>query len=134
MKRLIQFTLALVIASGCDLYVIEPTYDSRDRVVGQYDAKEFSATYNEWVYYSIYISKTSYGERIFLDNFYGSNIRIYALVDYDRITIPYQVVNGYEIEGVGTFYGDYVSLNYNVRDTYNNSYTDFCETEARRYY
>lgn len=133
MKRLIQFAFVALIASGCDIYMIEPAYDSRDRVVGQYDADEYSATYDEWLHYSIHISKSAYRDRVYLDNFYGSNIRIYALVDYDRITIPYQVVNGYEIEGAGTFNGSYLSLTYSVRDIYNNSYRDLCETEARRY-
>jgi hypothetical protein len=112
--------------------MVEPAYDSRDRIVGHYDAEEYSESYNEWIYYSIYISKSSFRERVYLDNFYGSNIRIYALVDYDRITIPYQVVGGYEVEGVGTFNGNYLSLSYRVKDIYNNSYSDFCETEARR--
>ena len=133
MKRVIQFALLVVIISGCDVYMIEPAYDSRDRVIGQYDVEEYSETYREWIYYSIHISKAASREKVYIDNFYGSNISVYAFVNYDRITIPYQVVNGYEIEGAGTFQDYYLNLHYSVRDIYNNSYTDFCETEARRY-
>lgn len=128
-----QFSLIVLIASGCDIYMIEPAYDSRDRMIGQYDVEEYSNTYKEWIYYSIRISKGASRERIYIDNFYGSNISVYAFVEYDRITIPYQVVKGYAIEGVGTFQSNYLNLNYSVRDIYANSYTDFCETEARRY-
>ena len=133
MKRLFLFGLLALVISGCDFYVVEPAYDSRDRITGHYDAEEYSETYNDRIYYSIYIAKSASRDRVYIDNFYGSDIRVFAIVDYDRITIPYQVVDGYEIEGVGTFYGHYLSLNYRVKDIYNNSYTDFCETEATRY-
>ncbi len=102
-------------------------------MIGQYHVDEYSATYREWIYYSIHISKATSSDKIYMDNFYGSNISVYAFVDYDRITIPYQAVDGYEIEGAGTFQGNYLRLNYSVRDIYENSYTDFCETDARRY-
>jgi hypothetical protein len=133
MKRLFQWALLALAISGCDIYVVEPAYDSRDRITGHYDAEEYSETYNDLIFYSIYIVKAATRDRVYIDNFYGSDMRVLAMVDYDRITIPYQVVDGYEIEGVGTFYGHYLSLTYRVKDIYSNSYTDFCETEATRY-
>ena len=63
-------------------------------------------------------------------------VQIYAYcayVDYDKIINSLSGGEGYEIEGVGTLHGSYLSLSYRVKDIYNNSYTDFCETEARRY-
>lgn len=133
MKRVTQFALLVMIVSGCDVYMIEPAYDSRDRMIGHYDVEEYSETYREWISYSIYISKAASRDKIYIDNFYGSEISVYAYVNYGRVTIPFQVVNGYEIEGAGSFHDYYLSLQYSVRDVYNNSYTDFCEIEARRY-
>lgn len=133
MNRLIQFSLVVLVVSGCDMYMIEPAYDSRDRLIGQYEVEEYSETYKEWIYYSIHVTKATSRERIYIDNFYGSNMRVYAFVDYGRITIPYQVVKGYEIEGIGSFQDYCLGLHYSVRDIHGNSYTDFCEAEARRY-
>ena len=132
MKRLLPFVALLMMVSACDVYVVEPRYDARDRILGQYDVEEYSETYNDLSYYTMYITKSGSSE-IYIDNFYASDIRVYAYLDYDEITIPYQVVNGYEIEGAGTSHGSSLSLSYRVTDTYDDSYTDFCETTARRY-
>ena len=84
---------------------------------------------NDYTYYSVRISKDNYSNRrIYLNNFYGANVQVYAYVDYTKITIPSQVVDGYEIEGTGTLHGSDLSLNYRVKDWYHNSVTDFCET------
>ena len=119
--------------SACDVYVVEPRYDPRSRVTGSYDVEEYSETYNNVVRYDINISKSAYSDKIFIGNFYDSGIAVEAFVEYDKIIIPYQVVNGYEIEGVGTISNNYVSFRYSVRDTYANTYTDFCEADAFRY-
>jgi hypothetical protein len=132
MKRLLPIFFLALIAASCGYYD-EPRYDSRDRIIGRYDVEEYSETYNHYTEYSIYILKSGYRREIYIDNFYAANIRIYANLDYDRITIPYQIVNGYEIEGAGTVYGSSISMRYRVKDTYTNSYTDFCETNAWRY-
>ncbi|MBA4058632.1 MAG: hypothetical protein C0490_28205 [Marivirga sp.] len=133
MKRMLLVVALLLLLSACDVYVVEPRYDPRDKVIGQYDVEEYSETYNDLTYYSFYITKSGYSREIRIDNFYASDIRVYAYLDYDKVTIPYQVVDGYEIEGVGTAYGSYIKLSYRVKDVYSNSYTDFCETEATRY-
>ncbi len=134
MKRLLPLLLVGLL-SACDFYYVEPRYDSRDRMVGYYDVEEYSETYNDHVYYTLQVTKSSYtsGE-IYLHNFYGADIRVLAYVDYDKITIPFQVVDGYEIEGVGTFRVEDLSLSYRVKDRYSNSRTDFCETMAWRDY
>jgi len=133
MKRMLPVVALMFLLVACDTYVVEPRYDHRDNVIGRYDAEEYSDTYNDLTYYSLYITKSGHSREIRIDNFYASDIRVYAYLDYDRITIPYQVVEGYEIEGTGTTYGSYIKLTYRVKDIYNNSYTDFCDTEATRY-
>jgi len=133
MKRLIFAASFLLVMASCDITIIEPRYDSRDKFVGYYAVEEYSETYNDYTHYSISISKdynSSY--IIYLHNFYGADISVYAQVDYNKITIPYQVVDGYEIEGVGTLSGADINLNYRVKDLYNNSRTDFCEVWADR--
>lgn len=133
MKRLLPIAIVALIFTSCDYYDVEPRYDARDRVVGRYDVEEYSETYHQYASYSIYVRKTGYSRDIYIDNFYASNIRVFAYLDYDRITIPYQIVDGYEVEGTGTVYGSSINLHYRVKDTYTNSYTDFCETDAWRY-
>ena len=133
MIRLLPIVLIALIVASCDVYVAEPRYDARDKVIGRYDVEEFSETYNQITAYSIYVRKSGYSREIYIDNFYASNIRVYAYLDYDRITIPFQIVDGYEVEGAGTLYGSSLSMHYRVKDTFTNSYSDFCETDAWRY-
>lgn len=132
MKRLLPIVLIALVAVSCDYYD-EPRYDSRDRIVGRYDVEEYSETYNQYTDYSIYILKSGHSREIYIDNFYAADLRVYAYLDYDRITIPYQIVNGYEVEGSGTVYASSISMHYRVKDTYSASYSDFCQTEAWRY-
>ena len=125
--------IVALIVTSCNVYDVEPRYDARDKVVGRYDVEEYSETYNQYTSYSISIRKGGFTREIYIDNFYASNIRVYAYLDYDRITIPYQIIDGYEVEGTGTVYGSSINMRYRVKDTYMNSYTDFCETDAWRY-
>jgi hypothetical protein len=67
---------------------------------------------------------------IYLNNFYAHNTQVYAYVNSHRITIPFQVSNGYEIEGSGTIYGSELRFDYRVRDIYHNTFTDYCEAIA----
>ncbi len=121
--------------TACDVYVVEPRYDVRDKVVGKFYVDEYSQTFNNYASYTIHISKSIYYyNEISIDNFYASGIRVKAHVSYSKITIPYQVVNGYEVEGTGTIYGNNISLTYSVRDIYHTSPTDFCNVDARFIY
>jgi hypothetical protein len=133
MKHYLSLIALLVIVAGCDVYVVEPRYDPRNAVIGLYDVEEYSETYSEYVYYTIEITKSSYSDKVYIGNFYDSNIRAEAFIDHNKIIIPYQLVNGYEIEGVGTLSANFVSFRYSVKDTYSDSYTDFCEADAFRY-
>jgi hypothetical protein len=78
------------------------------------------------------ISKSPYDREVYLDNFYAAGVRVRATVSFDNIRIPYQFVDGYEIEGSGDMYEDQLNLHYRVTDTYSHSVTDDCETVAWR--
>lgn len=135
MKKLLYATLFLTVLASCDIMIIEPRVDYRDRVIGYYEVEEYSNTYRDYVYYTINITRDgSQGTNIHINNFYGADICVHAFVDYNQITIPYQIVNGYEIEGVGSVSNGDINLDYSVKDLYNHSATDFCETWASRDY
>lgn len=130
MKKLLYLFL-LVGLSSCELYIVEPRYSERDRIVGRYEIEEYSETYNDYTHYSIWIEKAGqYSNEFYIDNFYGSEIRVRASISYDKITIHRQVINGLEIEGVGTVYDDEIEFSYSVRDIYSGTRTDFCEATA----
>ena len=130
MKKLLYLFL-LIGLSSCEVYFMEPRYSERDRIVGQYEVEEYSETYNDYTRYSIWIDKSnSYSNQVYIDNFYGSDIRVCASISYDKITIHRQVVDGFEIEGVGTVYGDEIEFSYSVKDIYSGARTDFCEATA----
>lgn len=132
MKSLL-FVLLVVGLSSCEFYYIEPRIDARDRVTGWHDVEEYSETFNDYLNYSIYIGNSgSYGNEIYIDNFYGADIRVYATVVGDKIDICRQVVDGYDVEGVGTVYSNEIRFNYRVKDTYSNVSTDYCEATAWR--
>jgi hypothetical protein len=134
MKRMLPL-FALLLLASCDVYYIEPRYDSRDQIIGYYDVEEYSETYNDNTYYSTNISKSAHtSDEIYFSNFYGANIRVYAYLDYQQITIPFQIVDGYEIEGVGNINGSDVHLSYRVKDRVSNTRTDFCDTMLYREY
>jgi hypothetical protein len=133
MKKVFIASLLLVVLASCDITVIEPRYDYRDRIVGYYDVEEYSQTYNDLTYYSLYISKEgSSGYTIYLDNFYAADISVYAYVEGDKITIPYQVTDGFEVEGTGLMQGSNISLTYRVKDRYHDTRSDFCELWGTR--
>lgn len=130
MKRFIFFALLLGL-SACEFYYTESVYDSRDRIIGRYDMEEYSETYNNFTRYTLWIERSGRSaDAIWIDNFYAVNIRLRATINYDKVTIPRQTVNGYEVEGVGTVYGNRVSFSYRVRDVYNNYRTDFLNGNA----
>ena len=132
MKKLIPLVAVAVLASSCTFYDVEPRYDGRDKFVGSYDVEEFSTTYSETTYYEMRITKSRYDREIWLDNFYAADIRVYATVSLNEVRIPFQIVDGYEIEGSGSLYEDQLNLSYRVKDTYSHSVSDYCETVAWR--
>jgi hypothetical protein len=132
MKKFMIAALFLFTLVSCEFNYIEPRYDYRDRVTGYYDLEEYSETHNDYHYYSLHISKYAHGNTVYLNNFYDADLTVKAYLDDDKLTIPLQVVDGYEIEGVGTVHSYDMSLNYRVKDLYNNTRTDFCEVRGER--
>jgi hypothetical protein len=131
MKTKIILVALVILLASCNLMIIEPVYDDRDRITGSYQIEEHSQTYNDYVRFFVYIRKSGSYDEIVIENFYNADVNVRASVAYDKIYIPRQIINGYEIEGIGTFYGDEIKFSYHVRDTY--SYykpTDFCNAIA----
>lgn len=133
MKKLLLVLLAGVF-TACEFYTIEERVDPRDRVTGAFSVEEYSATYHSTTAYTVWISKSGYySNDIMIDNFYGADIRLRAEVNGNRILIPWQEFDGYEVEGVGTIAGDLITFSYKVRDTYSHPIvTDFCDSEMWR--
>jgi hypothetical protein len=131
MKTIISLVILSVVLVSCVDYHEEVRYDFRDRVIGRYSVEEYSETFNEHVYYTMYVSKDySSADGIYLEDFYADGIQVYAYMNNDRITIPFQISEGYEIEGHGTYYRGEFILDYSVRDRYSNAPTDYCSTVA----
>lgn len=120
--------------ASCDFYYHDPVYDSRDRIIGRYEMEEFSETFNDHTHYDIWIDRSGSYDGIWIDNFYGVNIRVRATYSYDKIIIKRQIVNGYEVEGVGTVYGSRIAFSYRVKDLYKTYPTDFLDGTAYKDY
>src|SRR5215218_10206835 len=105
--------VSFALTSCTDYYIDETRYDYRERLTGYYDVEEYSDTYNEEVHYSMYVSK-NYGSRdgVYFEDFYAEGVRITAYIDNDYIDIPFQIINGLEIEGHGSFYSGELHLHY----------------------
>jgi hypothetical protein len=129
MKRSFLLLIALVALASCDVYVVdaERPYRSRDRIIGSHYNEEYSQTYREYYEYDVWISSGVRSNEVYIENLYTNGLSVYATVSFDAITIPYQIIDGYEIEGAGTIYSDQITLNYYVRDRYSNTVKDFCE-------
>jgi hypothetical protein len=128
--KAITFLLMSVALMACDLALMEPGYDERNYITGSYWVEEYSHTYNSYARFPVTIRKAGYGE-VRIDNFYDVNISVQAHYDNGKIYIYRQVVNGYEVEGVGTVYGNDIEFSYKVRDTYTYKPVDFCHAKAR---
>lgn len=94
--------------------------------------EEYSDTFNEVTEYSIQIYKSPYDiDVILIDNFYGVNIEVFALVRRDILVIPPQEINGYEIKGEGWYDFDDLEFDYVVRDlTRYHVINDYCTAVA----
>ena len=134
MKRSLLFLLVLISLASCDVYYLdsERPYRSRDRIIGSHYTEEYSETYHDYYEYNVFISAGNRSNEVYIENLYIEGLAVYATVSYDAIIIPFQVIDGYEIEGAGTIYDDQLSLNYAVRDRYENTIRDFCEATLWR--
>lgn len=133
-KRSMLFLVVLISLASCDVYYLdnERPYRSRDLIIGSHYAEEYSETYHEYYEYDVWISSGARSNEVYIENLYIDGLCIYATVSYDAIVIPFQVIDGHEIEGVGTIYDDQISLNYYVRDRYEGTRKDFCEATLWR--
>jgi hypothetical protein len=126
-----MWLVMLVAVTACEFYYYDPYANPVDRITGRYEVEEYSETYNDFTRYSVWIDRAGSSE-VAISNFYGVNVRVYAMVSGDKLTLYRQTVNGYTIEGTGTVYGSQLELNYSVRDALYGYRTDFCEATARR--
>lgn len=130
MKRLFIFAVFGIALASCTFNDYDSEFDRRDRIVGHYDVEEYSETWGEYINFSIRITKGVFRNELVISNFYGTGMRVTATLSGDRIVIPLQVVDGHEIEGIGTVYGNEIRLSYSVKDLFGYTYTDFCESVA----
>lgn len=133
MKTLVYAVAILVLATSCDVYYVDPVpaYDPRDKFVGAYDINEYSSTYDEYWEYGVSIYKSG-GDEIVIDNFYNSGLRVYATVRGSQLYIPWQTIDGYELQGDGYISGNKLVITYKVRDTYTHGAWDFCDASGWR--
>ncbi len=120
-----------VLLSGCDIDIYDTPYDPRQNFVGYYEAEEFSETYGVVSYYELDIltDNDPYSNRIYLRNFYGYPIEVFARVSGNRFTIPRQEIDGLIIQGTGRVNGNEIAMTYSVQDLADRrAVTDFCNT------
>jgi hypothetical protein len=137
MKKLLGFILLVTFLASCDVIVVDPqpAYDQRDKFTGNYDIEEYSSTYDEYWEYGLSIYKSGHGTDVMIDNFYNSGLRVYGNVSGNRVYIPWQTVDGFEIQGEGFLNGSKLTLTYQVRDTYeHHSPNDFCSATGWKSY
>lgn len=131
MKKL-AFVSLLLVAVSCGIDV-EPRYDPATRVTGSYQVDEYSNTFDEYTSYDIRIYQNGYSS-VLISNFYGVDIDVSAEVRGNVLIIPFQVRNGYEIEGRATIDYDQLHFSYSVRDSYeHHAARNYCDAEAWLY-
>ena len=137
MKRLIPFA-GLVFLAGCEIYLFDEQYvawDDRDFFIGSYHVEEYSQTTEQFYCYDIHIQKSCCkAHEIRINNFYGADLDVYAIVNDDRITIPLQKAEGYEIEGTGKVTSNRLVITFVARDLYVRPvFADFVDIEGWMY-
>jgi len=134
MKTLV-FVSAILLLASCDVYYVDPVpvYDPRDQFVGTFDISEYSSTYDEYWEYGVSIYKSN-GNQIVIQNFYNSDLNVYGYVNGMNVKVPWQNVDGFELQGSGYVSGTKLIINYKVRDTYSQGGAwDFCDATGWRY-
>jgi hypothetical protein len=132
MKTTAYFGVLVLLLTSCVGYydTETPSYDVRERFIGSYDVEEHSDTYRETTYYTMRVVRSYHSNEVILQGFYASDIDVYATVSNNYISIPFQIVDGFEIEGSGSYYRGTLDLHYTVYDRYGAHSTDYCETLA----
>jgi hypothetical protein len=136
MKRLLPFALLLLLAS-CEIYLIEDpnARDDRNLFVGEYQVEEYSQTTDRLYTYNIRIQKSCCrADEVKITNFYGADLKVYAFVSNNRLTIPLQQTDGYEIEGTGKVVNGRLQITFFARDIFSYpTFTDFVDLEGWPY-
>lgn len=131
MKKLYLLPVLIFLFASCEVIIVEPVYDYRNDIIGNWELEEYSETYNITTIFPISISKSLNDfDAIRIHNFYDVNITVRAYLDGNRIIIPLQVRNGYEIEGVGNIRASKITFSYSVYDQLNGGITDYCDSVA----
>jgi hypothetical protein len=132
MKTTVYFGALVLFLSSCvGYYDNEPSsYEVRERFLGSYDVEEHSDTYHETTYYTMFIVRSYHSNEVILDGLYAANLQVYATVSNNYISIPFQVVDGFEIEGSGSYSRGRLDLHFTVYDSYADHARDYCETVA----
>ena len=117
MKQWIPLYMLTFVLMGCEIDDVVRTVDPRDRFIGQYEVDEYSLTYDIQAFYRIDISALGrHGNEVLIDNFYGLDVAIQANASGSKVIIPFQVVGGYEIDGVGVINGNEINFSYNIHE------------------
>jgi hypothetical protein len=134
MKKLLIFLVFTSSMTACEfIYVEDTATDSLFRMSGTYRVEEYSRKYQNYHRYSIWVARSSHRHGLRIDNVYDEGLTVEASVYGTTIEIPYQVVNGFAIEGTGYWESDHISLDYTIVDTYSpNSRMDFCDLSGWR--
>jgi CRISPR/Cas system-associated protein Cas7 (RAMP superfamily) len=69
MKTTATFLMILLVATSCDIMVVEPGYDNRNQITGSYHIEEYSQTYNDYTSFFIYVRKSGFGQEVVIENF-----------------------------------------------------------------
>ncbi|MCX2746089.1 hypothetical protein OO013_19580 [Mangrovivirga sp. M17] len=105
--------LLIVLISSCTTYIEEPYLD----LEGTYRVEEYSYYYDEYFGYSIYVEQpylTGPDNIIYIENFYNSGIIVEAYLNGSRISIPYQEIGHFDIEGSGYLDGGHIYIDATV--------------------
>lgn len=106
------FVLMAVFFSGCT----SDSEDERSSFLGRYEVEEYSqVTYAQRPGYEVIIrSDQGTEEFVIISNFYNMDFDAEARVDGQRLIIPSQAHNFYEVEGEGVLRGSVITLHYTV--------------------
>lgn len=135
MKKALLGISFLILISSCDYVILEEIYDPRDQFTGRFDTEEYSETLDTFTYYDVFIEKDAdpYSNVVYLRNFYGADIEIFAEVNGNKLVIPRQRNGFYQIEGIGSIDRGDIVMSYTVEDTDPRSrFVDYCSTVAFR--
>lgn len=135
MKKALLGISFLILISSCDYIILEEVYDPRDQFTGRFDTEEYSETLDAFTYYDVFIVKDAdpYSNVVYLRNFYGADLEIFAEVNGSKLVIPRQRNGFYLIEGIGSIDRGDIVMSYTVEDTDPRSrFVDYCSTVAFR--